>query len=97
MSYIGNLDLTSYKIHGEWTSGHKSKNGRIVHNQIRHVSMNNIRGKNIQFWEMKTRLKDENEKTINFIFDTEIYNKYSEFTCTPIKRKNHYYLQITIK
>ncbi|CAG8821960.1 308_t:CDS:1, partial [Cetraspora pellucida] len=75
-----NLDLSKYKIHGEWVTIHHK-------NPIRHVSIDNY-----QFFEMKTQMKN-----INFIFDIEIYNKYSHYTWTALKRNDNYYLQVSIK
>jgi hypothetical protein len=76
MAYIGNFDLTTYKIHGNWTKGHKYKNGKKSYNPIRHVSIDGI-----HFFEMQSHIKN-----INFIFDIEIYNKYSNYTWTCIER-----------
>ncbi|CAG8605987.1 4072_t:CDS:1, partial [Scutellospora calospora] len=83
MTYVGNLDPSTIEIHGDWTPKQKRKS----HNQIRHVSINGV-----QYFEMKTQLDD-----INFIFDIELYNKYSDHTWTSIKRDKNYYLQISIK
>ncbi|CAG8836304.1 16896_t:CDS:1, partial [Cetraspora pellucida] len=55
----------------------------IHKNPIRHVSIDNH-----QFFEMKTQ-----KENINFIFDIEIYNNYSNYTWTSLERNNNYYLQ----
>src|SRR5437868_8320431 len=83
MAYIGNLDLSNYKIHGNWTSGH----GQKSYNKIRHISIHNV-----QFFEMTSKLKN-----INFVIDPEIYNKYLNHTWTALKRGKNYYLNISVK
>ncbi|CAG8760508.1 4522_t:CDS:1, partial [Dentiscutata heterogama] len=87
MAFIGNLDLDRYNVqYGAWLSKRTDCNKKS-YNDIRHVIINGR-----SFFEMKTNLEN-----ITFLFDIEIYNKYSTYTWTAKKLNNYYNLAVSIK